>query len=127
MGKMRREGAIASIKHKVTVYFHFIRFVSIVAYKDRQRSRRQSTRACVPTVAPLVAQGFTTTRPYFFMGNAEGTETRNSVFSLLKNKGASGKTLRLLRAQPLVRRRVSVRSIPFVIFCNIVFAQKRIK
>jgi hypothetical protein len=62
-------------------------------YKDHQISLRQLTRDCVPTVAPLVAQEFLTTRPYFFMGNAEGTETRNSVYSLLKNKGASEKTL----------------------------------
>jgi hypothetical protein len=45
------------------------------------------------TVAPLVAQEFLTTRPYFFMANAEGTETRNSVSSLLKNKGASEKLI----------------------------------
>jgi hypothetical protein len=72
------------------------------------------TRACVPTVAPLVAQEFLTTRPSFFMRNAEGTETRNSVSSILKNKGATvgtqarvrdGNTIGCLLYQCLTQKR----------------------
>jgi hypothetical protein len=46
-------------------------------------------RACEPTVASFVAQEFPTTRPYFFMSNVEGTETRNSMSFMFKNKGAT--------------------------------------
>jgi hypothetical protein len=64
---------------------------------------------------------------FFFVRNIESTEAQNSVFSVFKNKGAGERILRLLRAQPLVRSRVSVKSILFVGFGNIVLAQKQIK
>jgi hypothetical protein len=41
-------------------------------------------RARIPTVAPLVAQEFPTTRHYFFMRNVESTETRNSMSPAFK-------------------------------------------
>jgi hypothetical protein len=66
------------------------------------------TCACVSTAAPLVAQGFPTTSPYLFMRNVEGTETRNSMFSVFKNKDANEMTLQRLKGQLLVFRRVLV-------------------
>jgi hypothetical protein len=66
-------------------------------------------------VAPLVAINFSSTRPYFFVKNVEGTdtETRNSVSFAFKNKGADEKTLRLLRAQLLIFWRVLIIAILF--------------
>jgi hypothetical protein len=61
----------------------------------------------------LSSSGFLTTRPYFLSENVESTETRNSMSSMLKNKGASEKILRLLRAQLLVFRRVLIIAILF--------------
>jgi hypothetical protein len=46
------------------------------------------------------------------------TETQSSMSSMLKNKGTEKINLRLLRAQLLVRRRVSVKSILFIGFGN---------
>jgi hypothetical protein len=42
------------------------------------------------------------------MGNVAIAETRIALFSVFKNKGAGERDLQLLRAQPLVRRRVLV-------------------
>jgi hypothetical protein len=95
-----------------------------------QKNKKLRTNQYAPdllTVAPLVAAMNFQQRALIFLIERKNTTIRNSMSSVLKNKGAEAKILPLLRAQLLVHRRVLVMSIPFVIFCNIVFAQKRIK
>jgi hypothetical protein len=102
---------------------------SLLSLEIEQKNKKLRPNQHAPdllTVASLVAMNFQQ-RALIFLIERKNKTIRNSMSSVLKNKGAEAKILRLLRAQLLVHRCVLVMSISFVIFCNIVFAQKRIK